>query len=123
MRSKNNTVIPIILSRTSYIHLAPSPPTFPSILVRSNLNESRKSTENFPFFLGYTGGQLFVLSNMSLSISSRLKLPKKIELMKSQSQAQLLANKLRNDGVMNTGNCFTVLPQLSTLILLLYCFL
>ncbi|XP_045471103.1 eukaryotic translation initiation factor 4E-binding protein Mextli isoform X2 [Harmonia axyridis] len=39
---------------------------------------------------------------MSLSISSRLKLPKKLELMKSQSQAQLLANKLRNDGVMNT---------------------
>ncbi|XP_044751187.1 eukaryotic translation initiation factor 4E-binding protein Mextli isoform X2 [Coccinella septempunctata] len=39
---------------------------------------------------------------MSLSISSRLKLPKKMELMKSQSQAQLLANKLRNDGVMST---------------------
>ncbi|KAL3282450.1 hypothetical protein HHI36_005635 [Cryptolaemus montrouzieri] len=39
---------------------------------------------------------------MSLSISSRLKLPKKIELMKSQSQAQLLANKLRSDGVMST---------------------
>ena len=40
---------------------------------------------------------------MSLGISSRLKHPKKHELVKSHSQAQILANKLRQDGVLTTG--------------------
>ncbi|XP_060517721.1 eukaryotic translation initiation factor 4E-binding protein Mextli isoform X1 [Cylas formicarius] len=39
---------------------------------------------------------------MSSSLSSRLKQTKKHELAKSQSQAQLLANKLRQDGLMAT---------------------
>ncbi|XP_050306743.1 eukaryotic translation initiation factor 4E-binding protein Mextli isoform X2 [Anthonomus grandis grandis] len=37
---------------------------------------------------------------MSSGLASRLKHPKKHELVKSHSQAQLLANKLRQDGVM-----------------------
>lgn len=40
---------------------------------------------------------------MSLGISARLKHPKKHELVKSQSQSQILANKLRQDGTMGTG--------------------
>ncbi|XP_056629929.1 eukaryotic translation initiation factor 4E-binding protein Mextli isoform X2 [Diorhabda carinulata] len=39
---------------------------------------------------------------MSSSLSARLKHPKKHELSKSHSQAQLLANKLRQDGVLST---------------------
>lgn len=39
---------------------------------------------------------------MSLGISARLKYPKKHELVKSHSQSQILANKLRQDGVMET---------------------
>ncbi|CAG9814539.1 unnamed protein product [Phaedon cochleariae] len=39
---------------------------------------------------------------MSSSISSRLKHPKKHELVKSHSQAQILANKLKQDGLMST---------------------
>ncbi|XP_018573979.1 eukaryotic translation initiation factor 4E-binding protein Mextli isoform X2 [Anoplophora glabripennis] len=39
---------------------------------------------------------------MSSGLSSRLKHPKKHELVKSHSQAQILANKLRQDGVMST---------------------
>ncbi|KAF2882415.1 hypothetical protein ILUMI_23785 [Ignelater luminosus] len=39
---------------------------------------------------------------MSLGISARLKYPKKHELAKSHSQSQILANKLRQDGVMST---------------------
>jgi hypothetical protein len=42
-------------------------------------------------------------AKMSLGISSRLKHPKKHELIKSHSQAQILANKLRQDGVLTTG--------------------
>jgi len=37
---------------------------------------------------------------MSLGVSSRLKHPKKHELMKSHSQTQILVNKLRQDGVL-----------------------
>lgn len=37
------------------------------------------------------------------SLSARLKHPKKHELSKSHSQAQLLANKLRQDGVLSAG--------------------
>lgn len=40
---------------------------------------------------------------MSLGISARLKYPKKHELVKSQSQSQILASKLRQDGTMSTG--------------------
>lgn len=40
---------------------------------------------------------------MSLGISARLKYPKKHEIVKSHSQSQILANKLRQDGVMGTG--------------------
>ncbi|KAJ8910148.1 hypothetical protein NQ315_010837 [Exocentrus adspersus] len=40
---------------------------------------------------------------MSSALSSRIKHPKKHELVKSHSQAQILANKLRQDGVMSTG--------------------
>ncbi|XP_072382265.1 eukaryotic translation initiation factor 4E-binding protein Mextli isoform X3 [Diabrotica undecimpunctata] len=39
---------------------------------------------------------------MSSSLSARLKHPKKHELSKSHSQAQLLVNKLRQDGVLST---------------------
>ncbi|XP_019876983.2 eukaryotic translation initiation factor 4E-binding protein Mextli isoform X2 [Aethina tumida] len=39
---------------------------------------------------------------MSSGLSSRLKHPKKHELVKSHSQAQILANKLRQDGVLTT---------------------
>ncbi|KAK4879216.1 hypothetical protein RN001_007362 [Aquatica leii] len=39
---------------------------------------------------------------MSLGISARLKYPKKHEIVKSHSQSQILANKLRQDGVMGT---------------------
>ncbi|XP_066137824.1 eukaryotic translation initiation factor 4E-binding protein Mextli isoform X2 [Euwallacea fornicatus] len=44
---------------------------------------------------------LFPQTNMSSGLASRLKHPKKHELIKSHSQAQLLANKLRQDGVMD----------------------
>ncbi|KAJ8956795.1 hypothetical protein NQ318_014209, partial [Aromia moschata] len=41
-------------------------------------------------------------TKMSSSLSSRIKHPKKHELVKSHSQAQILATKLRQDGVMST---------------------
>lgn len=40
---------------------------------------------------------------MSLGVSARLKYPKKHDLVKSHSQSQILANKLRQDGVMGAG--------------------
>ena len=43
---------------------------------------------------------------MSSGLASRLKHPKKHELVKSHSQAQILANKLRQDGVMEAGISF-----------------
>lgn len=43
---------------------------------------------------------MFSQTKMSSGLASRLKHPKKHELVKSHSQAQLLANKLRQDGVM-----------------------
>ncbi|KAG5892126.1 hypothetical protein JTB14_032348 [Gonioctena quinquepunctata] len=41
-------------------------------------------------------------TNMSSSLSSRLKANKKHDLIKSHSQAQILASKLRQDGLMST---------------------
>lgn len=40
---------------------------------------------------------------MSSGLASRLKHPKRHELMRSHSQAQILANKLRQDGLMSIG--------------------
>ncbi|KYB27256.1 hypothetical protein TcasGA2_TC014442 [Tribolium castaneum] len=54
---------------------------------------------------------------MSLGISSRLKHPKKHELMKSHSQAQILANKLRQDGVLSTvENVLQAVDQVAALL-------
>ncbi|XP_030749641.1 eukaryotic translation initiation factor 4E-binding protein Mextli isoform X2 [Sitophilus oryzae] len=46
------------------------------------------------------GHKRFPQTKMSSGLASRLKHPKKHELVKSHSQAQILANKLRQDGVM-----------------------
>lgn len=54
---------------------------------------------------------------MSLGISSRLKIAKKNELVKSQSQAQILAHKLKNDGVMGTvESVMQAVDQVATLL-------
>ncbi|KAJ3632825.1 hypothetical protein MTP99_009808 [Tenebrio molitor] len=54
---------------------------------------------------------------MSLGISSRLKHPKKHELIKSHSQAQILANKLRQDGVLTTvENVLQAVDQVAALL-------
>ncbi|XP_063922569.1 eukaryotic translation initiation factor 4E-binding protein Mextli isoform X3 [Zophobas morio] len=54
---------------------------------------------------------------MSLGISSRLKHPKKHELVKSHSQAQILANKLRQDGVLTTvENVLQAVDQVAALL-------
>lgn len=54
-------------------------------------------------FLGQAVRVCHQTTNMSLSVSSRLKYPKKHDLVKSHSQSQILANKLRQDGVMGAG--------------------
>nr|CAH7762591.1 unnamed protein product [Callosobruchus chinensis] len=54
---------------------------------------------------------------MSATLSSRLKNPKRHELMKSHSQAQILANKLRQDGVMSTvENVMQAVEQVAALL-------
>jgi hypothetical protein len=56
-------------------------------------------------------------AKMSLGISSRLKHPKKHELIKSHSQAQILANKLRQDGVLTTvENVLQAVDQVAALL-------
>ncbi|XP_018326887.1 eukaryotic translation initiation factor 4E-binding protein Mextli isoform X2 [Agrilus planipennis] len=53
----------------------------------------------------------------SLGISARLKNPRKIELVKSQSQSQILANKLRQDGVFSTvENVMQAVDQVAALL-------
>ncbi|KAK9695257.1 hypothetical protein QE152_g32685 [Popillia japonica] len=55
--------------------------------------------------------------NMSLGISARLKYPKKHELVKSQSQSQILASKLRQDGTMSTvENVMQAVDQVAALL-------
>ncbi|CAH1993240.1 unnamed protein product [Acanthoscelides obtectus] len=54
---------------------------------------------------------------MSNTLSSRLKNPKRYELMKSHSQAQVLANKLRQDGVLSTvENVMQAVEQVAALL-------
>ncbi|XP_022912052.1 eukaryotic translation initiation factor 4E-binding protein Mextli isoform X2 [Onthophagus taurus] len=54
---------------------------------------------------------------MSLGVSARLKYTKKHELVKSHSQSQLLANKLRQDGVLNTvENVMQAVDQVASLL-------